>query len=155
MAPGKNCTTWQSFLRQVLKSASPIAMYVWGQNKIFLMWKGRVTPASSPGFFPPENVSRLCSQTWHLPYPVVVAVSPPLLWLMQFHRTPSELLAMWPSPCNDAACCFVGCKGGWPGVFSVAHEFCETALLFHFCLFLSLRFWHKPLRKKCEVRKQS
>ena len=77
----------------------------------------------------------------------VCCVSPPLLWLMSSVTWHPMSSLQCPCPCNDAACCFVGCKGGWPCVFSVAHEFCETALLFHFCLFLSLRFWHKPLRK--------
>lgn len=52
-------------------------------------------------------------------------------------------------PCHHtaAACYFMGCKGEQPCVFSASHEFCETPLLFHCCLFRSPGFWHKPLRE--------
>ena len=52
-------------------------------------------------------------------------------------------------PCRPtaAACYFMGCKGEQPCAFSASHEFCETPLLFHCCLFLSPGFWHKLLRE--------
>lgn len=80
----------------------------------------------------------------------VCCVSPPLLWLTsRVTGCPRSTLPCPTSycPCCDAACCFGGCRGGWPWVFSVACGFCETALVFCVCLFLSLRFWHKCLRK--------
>lgn len=55
--------------------------------------------------------------------------------------------AQVPYPCAGAACSFMGCKGERPCIFSASHEFCETAPLFHFCLFLFPGFWHKPLRE--------
>jgi len=96
------------------------------------------------------------AHTRHLACCVVFAVF--LLLCSDWCRgSPESLQAPYPAPqvpcpCCDAACCFVGCTGGWACVFSVDCEFCEPALLFHVCPFLSLRFWHKPPRKIVGLR---
>lgn len=114
------------------------------------MWESTVTLALSPGFFPPENVSHACSQTWLLACHVVFAVF--LLFRFNAEMSPATLgspcnAAQVPYPCARAACSFLGCKAEQPCIFSAFHEFRETALLFHFCLFLFPGFWHKPLRE--------
>lgn len=88
------------------------------------------------------------AHTRHLACRVVFAVFLLLRSNVKGHLTAYELLTLQvPRPCCEAACCLGGCTGGWPCVLSVAREFWEPAFLFHVCPFLSLRFWHKPLRK--------
>lgn len=109
-----------------------------------------MNPAISSSFFLAENVSHVLlnmalSHVWCLRHFSSFALttaetSPSTLW------SPCNR-AQVPYSCTGAACCFMGCKGQLPCVFSVPHEFCETALLFRICLFLSPGLWHEPLRE--------
>lgn len=77
----------------------------------------------------------------------ICPVSP--LWLQQkCHLPPYDLLAkVCKFLCTGSVCYFLGGKGELACVFSVTHEFCETTLLFHICLFFSLGLWHESVRE--------
>lgn len=113
-----------------------------------------MTLALSPASFPPEDVSHayLCPRkhgTGPAPRSLPCVSS---FALTNAELSPAALrplchAAQVPCPRPAASCSFLGCKGERPCGFSASHEFCETALFFHCCLFLFPGFRHKPLRE--------